>query len=325
MSHAASIEHKGSSKEIAIQRTLRRERWNSAKRMKLLYLFFLVPFVVFFVFHYMPMYGLLIAFKQYRVIDGIWGSPWNNFRHFEMLFSNIYFGRILRNTIIISVYRVVFGFPAPILLALLINELRNATFKRITQSISYLPHFFSWVVLASIMIEILSPQRGIVGYLYTLFGADPPNMLTSTTYFRPILVISDIFKEVGWGTVVYLAAISTIDPGLYESASIDGASRLKQARYITLPSLLPIISILLLLRVGYIMNAGFDQIFNLYNPIVYEVADIIDTYVYRVGIIERRFDFSTAVGLFKNAIGVVLLIAANVIIKRFGEGEYAVW
>ena len=217
------------------------------------------------------------------------------------------------------------GFPAPILLALLINELRNATFKRITQSISYLPHFFSWVVLASIMIEILSPQRGIVGYLYTLFGADPPNMLTRTTYFRPILVISDIFKEVGWGTVVYLAAISTIDPGLYESASIDGASRLKQARYITLPSLLPIISILLLLRVGYIMHAGFDQIFNLYNPIVYEVADIIDTYVYRVGIIERRFDFSTAVGLFKNAIGVVLLIVANVIIKRFGEGEYAVW
>ena len=325
MSHVASIEHNGSGNELAIQKTLRRERWNSAKRMKLLYLFFLVPFVAFFVFHYMPMYGLLIAFKQYRVIDGILGSPWNNFHHFEMLFSNTYFGRILRNTIIISVYRIVFGFPAPILLALLINELRNATFKRITQSISYLPHFFSWVVLASIMIEILSPQRGIVGYLYTLFGAEPPNMLTSTTYFRPILVISDIFKEVGWSTVVYLAAISTIDPGLYESASIDGASRLKQARFITLPSLLPIISILLLLRVGYIMNAGFDQIFNLYNPIVYEVADIIDTYVYRVGIIERRFDFSTAVGLFKNVIGVILLIAANVVIKRFGEGEYAVW
>jgi putative aldouronate transport system permease protein len=309
--------------ETSIAKVLKREKWNRVKRMRLLYLFFLIPAVFYIIFRYIPIYGIIIAFKDYRISKGILGSPWNNFEHFKMLFGSLFFVRIMRNTLLISFYRLIFGFPAPILLALLLNEVGNMPFKKITQSISYLPHFMSWVVLSGIMIEVLSPQRGIVGYLYTLLGHDPPNLLANTQLFRPILIVTGIWKEVGWGTVIYLAAISSIDPGLYESAAIDGATRFKRAVYITIPSIIPVITIMLILSLGKILDAGFDQIFNLYNPLVYEVADIIDTYVYRVGLIDRRFDFSTAVGLFKNVIGVTLLLGTNAVIKRFSE--YGIW
>ena len=314
---------KGVAHGMVDRKVLRRERWHRAKRMKLLYLFFLFPAVSYIVFRYMPMYGVIIAFKDFRIKDGILGSPWNDFRHFEMLITNLYFWRILRNTIVISIYRILFSFPAPIVLALLINEVHNMTFKRLSQSISYLPHFLSWVVLSGILIEVISPQRGIVGYLYTLVGREPENLLTNPAVFRQILIITDIWKEVGWGTVVYLAAISSIDPGLYESASIDGANRLQKAVFITIPSLLPVITILFILRIGNILEAGFDQIFNLYNPAVYQVADIIDTFVYRVGLIQRRFDYSAAAGLFQNVLGLILLITANVVTKRISE--YGIW
>ena len=191
--------------------------------------------------------------------------------------------RILRNTIIISLLHIGFGFPAPILLALLINEIVNNRFKRVVQSISYLPHFMSWVILAGIIVEILSPQRGIVAHVATLLGLEPRNVLTDRSLFRPMLVATGIWKEVGWGTVIYLAALSSINPELYESAAVDGAGRIPVALRITVPSLIPVMTILVILRLGELLNAGFDQIFNLYNPLVYEVADIIDTYVYRVG------------------------------------------
>lgn len=307
-----------SKKNSKLRRTLK-----TVSQMKLLYLFLLLPLASLIIFQYLPIYGILIAFKTYRYSDGIWGSAWNNFAHFQKLFQSMYFPRIMRNTIEISLLRLGFGFPAPIILALLINEVGNMGFKRVVQSISYLPHFLSWVVVAGILMEFLSPQRGVAGYIFTLFGREAPNLLTNKTLFRPILIITGIWKEVGYSTIIYLASLAAIDPGLYESASIDGANRLQKAVHISVPSIIPIITVLLIMSLGGILNAGFDQIFNLYSPLVYEVADIIDTYVYRVGILERSYDFSTAVGLFKNFIGVVLLVGTNVVIRRFSE--YGIW
>ena len=302
---------------------LRHERLVRAKRMWMLYLFFLVPAVLLFIFRYIPIYGIVIAFQDFRIGRGIMGSPFNNFAHFKNFFEGPFFFRLMRNTLVISFLKLGFGFPAPIILALLINELRNMGFKRTIQSISYLPHFMSWVVLAGILIEVISPQRGILGYTYSLFGATAPNLLAEPRLFRGLLVVTEIWKEVGWGTVIYLAAMSGINPELYESAQIDGANRLQSALHVTIPSLAPVITILFILRLGDILDAGFDQIFVLYNPLVYEVADIIDTYVYRVGLQQRQLDFSAAVGLFKNVVGVILLLTANVVIKRFSE--HGIW
>ena len=302
---------------------LRHERLARARRMWMLYLFFLVPAVLLFIFRYIPIYGIVIAFQDFRIGRGIMGSPFNNFAHFKNFFEGPFFFRLMRNTLVISFLKLGFGFPAPIILALLINELRNMSFKRTIQSISYLPHFMSWVVLAGILIEVISPQRGILGYVYSLFGATAPNLLAEPRLFRGLLVGTEIWKEVGWGTVIYLAAMSGINPELYESAQIDGANRLQSALHVTIPSLAPVITILFILRLGDILDAGFDQIFVLYNPLVYEVADIIDTYVYRVGLQQRQLDFSAAVGLFKNVVGVILLLTANVVIKRFSE--HGIW
>lgn len=302
---------------------LRHERLMRAKRMWMLYLFFLVPAVLLFIFRYIPIYGVVIAFQDFRIGRGILGSPFNNFAHFKNFFEGPFFFRLMRNTLVISFLKLGFGFPAPIILALLINELRNMSFKRAIQSISYLPHFMSWVVLAGILIEVISPQRGILGYLYSLFGATAPNLLAEPRLFRGLLVATEIWKEVGWGTVIYLAAMSGINPELYESAQIDGANRLQSALHVTIPSLAQVITILFILRLGDILDAGFDQIFVLYNPLVYEVADIIDTYVYRVGLQQRQLDFSAAVGLFKNVVGVILLLTANVVIKRFSD--HGIW
>ena len=291
--------------------------------MWMLYLFFLVPATLWFVFKYLPIYGVIIAFKDYRISAGILGSPWNNFGHFVDFFASPFSWRILRNTVILSILRVAFAFPAPIILALLINEVKSTSFKRSVQSISYLPHFMSWVVLGGIFSEILSPQRGIVSYVFSLLQQDAPLLLTNSQWFRPILISTGIWRDVGWGTVIYLAAISSVDPGLYESASIDGANRLQKMVHITVPSIAPAITIIFILSLGNIMEAGFDQVFNLYNPLVYEVADIIDTYVYRVGLLERKYDFTAAIGLFQNVLGVILLVGANAVIKRFSD--YGVW
>ena len=302
---------------------LRSEKWRRAKRMYALYLLFLVPLVILIIFRYVPIYGLSIAFVDYRYAKGMLGSPWNNFEHFRQLFANPYFARLFRNTVIISVLKLVFGFPAPIILALIINEVQSATFKRTVQSISYLLHFLSWVVLSGIIIEMLSPQRGIVGYIYTLLGMEAPVILYSQGLFRPMLVVTAMWQGVGWGAVIYLAAIAGINPELYESATVDGANRLQMAVRITVPSLIPVIVVLFILNLGYLMEAGFDQILNLYNPLVWEVADIIDTFVYRKGILDRQYDYATAVGLFKSLVGVCLLVAANMIIRRFSE--YGIW
>ncbi len=307
----------------AYESALRNEKWRRAKRMYALYLLFLAPLVILIIFRYVPIYGIGIAFVDYRYAKGILGSPWNSFDHFRQLFENPYFARLFRNTVIISVLKLVFGFPAPIILALILNEVQSSAFKRTVQTISYLPHFLSWVVLSGIIIEMLSPQRGVVGYLYTLLGMEAPVIMYSQGLFRPMLVVTAMWQGVGWGTIVYLAAIAGINPELYESATVDGANRLQMAVRITVPSLIPVIVVLFILNVGGIMEAGFDQILNLYNPLVFEVADIIDTFVYRKGILDRQYDYATAVGLFKSVLNVGLLVAANMIIRRFSE--YGIW
>ena len=309
--------------DIQIRDNLRRERWSRVRRMRLLYLSLLPALLLLLVFNYVPIYGIVIEFKNFQASRGILGSPWNNFENFEVLFGSFQFQRVMRNTVIISVQRIVFGFPAPILLALIINEFANSWWKKGIQSITYLPHFISWVVMAGILVEILSPQRGIIGYLYTALGRDAPLLLTNQDVFRPILIATDVWKEVGWGSVIYLAAISSIDPTMYDVARIDGAGRVRQATAITLPSLLPVITILFILRLSGILNAGFDQIFNLYNELVYEVADIIDTYMYRVGILSQEFEFATAAGLFKNVVGVALIVLVNAVIRRFSD--HGIW
>jgi putative aldouronate transport system permease protein len=309
-------------KELAAR--LRAEKWADAKRMKLLYLFAAVPIGFLVIFHYIPLYGVVIAFKDFSFRKGILRSDWNNFYHFVRFFSTPYIYRILRNTIVISLLRLIFGFPAPIIFAILLNELGNLRFKKVVQSLSYLPHFMSWVVLSGILIEILSPSRGLVGFIYSALGrGEAPLLLMKASAFRSILVISGIWQGIGWGSIIYLAALAGIDPFLYEAATVDGAGRFRMAIHITIPSLIPVMTILLILSLGRILNAGFQQIFNLYNPAVYEVADIIDTYVYRVGLLGREYGFAAAAGLFKNVIGFILVFGTNAVIRKFSD--YGIW
>ena len=303
---------------------LRSERRRRARRYLMLYGFCVIPVAALLVFHYIPIYGILLAFKDFKYNLGILGSPWNDFQHFRDLFTDPFFPRIVRNSIIISVLKIIFAFPAPILLAILINEIHTSSLKRTIQSISYLPHFMSWVVLAGIIEELLSPQRGVPLFFATLFGAERvPDLLADPQFFRAMLVMTHIWQAIGWGSIIYFAAISTIDPELYEVAALDGAGRVRMAWHITVPSLVPVITVVFILQIGRLLNAGFDQIFNLYHPLVYEVADILDTYEYRVGILRGEFGIGTAVGLFKNVIGVTLLVGANLIIKRYNQ--YGIW
>lgn len=279
-------------------------------------LMLMVPLSFLFVFSFGPMYGVLIAFKDYSPGLGIWDSPWNNFEHFERMFSDFTFTRAFRNTIKISLLKLIFSFPAPIILALLLNEVKNLKYKKITQVISYLPYFMSWVIVASMLLEIFSPQRGLVNTIITYFGGDAIHFLSDEKWFVPILIGSDVWKEIGYGAIIYLAAITGVDPSLYEAAELDGASRFQKMWNVTLPTILPIILVMLLLRLGTVLNAGFDQILNLYNPKIYAVSDIIDTYVYRIGLVDFNLDYSTAVGLFKNLVGLILIVSANWFIKK---------
>ena len=300
-----------------------RSKMRRARRMYPYYILLIPVLLYFLLFHYKAMYGVVIAFKDYRVLDGIMGSPWAGLKYFKRLFGSIVFYRVLGNTIIISLLRMAFGFPAPIVLALLLNEIRHMMFKRVVQTISYLPHFISWVVLGGIIRELLSPSRGAVNFLISLLGGKPIYFLASNEYFRAVLISTGIWQSVGWGSIVYLAAIAGISPELYQAARIDGANRLQQVVHITLPSIMPVMTIIFLLSLSRILNAGFDQIFNLYNPLVYKTADIIDTYVYRVGLINYEYSFATAVGLFKNVIGFALVIIVNFVTDRFSD--YGLW
>lgn len=277
----------------------------------------IIPLIFLIIFNYIPMYGVIIAFKKFSPGLGIIGSPWNNFEHFKRMFTDFMFIRAFKNTLWISFLKIVIGFPAPIIFALMLNEIRNVRFKKINQIISYLPYFMSWVIVGSMIIEVFSPDRGIVNELIKMFGGKPIHFLADEKWFVPLLVVTDIWKSIGYGAIIYLAAMTGVNPALYEAADLDGASRMQKAWNVTIPSILPIILVMFILRLGSVLNAGFDQIFNLYNPKVYGVADIIDTYVYRVGLENFSMDYATAVGLFKNIIGLILVTSSNWIVKKF--------
>lgn len=295
-----------------------------AKSIKLNWdlLLLMLPVVTFFIiFSYIPMAGIVLAFKEYRLMDGIWGSPWVGMHQFEVLFNTPSFYEVLRNTIVISSLRIIFGFPAPIIMALLLNELRCDRFKRIIQTISYLPHFLSWVVLAGIFLQFLSPSTGPINILLTKMGFQPIFFLGQKSTFVPTIIVTGIWQSFGWGSIIYLAAIAGIGPELYESALLDGANRLKRIWYITLPSIMPTVVVLFILNTGSILNGGFDQIFNLYNDAVMSVADILDTYVYRRGLTGMQYSFAAAVGLFKNGVGFLFVFATNMIARKLGDAS----
>jgi putative aldouronate transport system permease protein len=292
-------------------------------RYRSFYIMLLPAIVYYLIFHYYPMYGAQIAFKDFKFNMGISGSPWVGFEHFVSLFSAPSFYQILANTLIISFYKLIFGFPAPILFALLLNEVMNPRIKKVVQTISYLPHFISWVVLGGVFILFLSPTAGPINSLVGLFGFEPIFFLGDNDWFRSSLVWTHIWKGVGWGSIIYFAALAGIDTSLYEAAEIDGANRFHKMFYITIPSMFPVITIMFIFAVGGIINDDFDQVFNLYSPAVYQSGDVISTYVYRKGLVGMEFSFATAVGLFKNVIGFTLIIITNQIVKKYSD--YSLW
>lgn len=274
-------------------------------------------------FKYYPMLGNVIAFQNYDLFKGISGSPWMGLEHFQRMLSHSEFLKILGNTAVISFYQLLFGFPAPLLLALLVNEVRLVLFKRFTQTLLYLPHFLSWIIVGGLFTELLSPDGLVNAVFGRLFGWMPTYYLTEPGYFRGILVSVGVWKEVGWGMIVYLAVLTGINPSLYEAAMIDGAGRWKRMVYVTLPSLLPAIVILLLLRIGHMLDHNVEQMLVFLNPLVRGVGEVIDTYVYRVGLQGAQYSYSTAIGLFKSAIGLLLVVFVNRLSKRVtGESIY---
>ena len=290
------------------------------KRNYPIYVLFIPVLAFYLLFQYGPIYGLIIAFKDYYPTRGIWGSAWVGLDNFRRFVNSVYFTRVLTNTLKISVYEIIFGFPAPILFALLLNEVRNTFFKRTIQTITYLPHFISTMVICGILLDF-SLKGGLLNDVIAFFGGTRKDLLMQPELFRPIYIGSGIWQGVGWGSIVYLSALTSIDAELYEAAYIDGANRWKQALHITLPGIAPTITILFILKIGGLLNVGFEKIFLLYNATIYEVADVISTFNYRKGLVDYDYSFSTAVGLFNSVVNVILLITANSISKKVNENS----
>jgi len=285
-----------------------------------LYLLVLPVIIFYAVFMYKPMYGAIIAFMDYTPAKGISGSEWVGFTNFARFFSSPYFVRLLRNTLLLSIYSIVFGFPAPIILALLLNEVGSKKFKKISQTVTYLPHFVSMVVICG-MIKDFCLSTGLINDIIAFFGGERVPLLQDPRYFRTIYTVSSIWQEVGWGSIIYLSALSGVDAQLYEAAAIDGAGRWKQTLHVTLPGIMPTIIVMLILRMGSLMSMGYEKTILLYNSAIYETADIISSYVYRVGLIEQDWSYSTAIGLFNSVINCVLLVVTNMISKKTTESS----
>jgi len=294
---------------------LRRRYWDN----RYLVLLFAPGILYFLIFRYVPIYGLVIAFKDYNFSEGIMGSSWIGLDVFKEMFASRGFWEVFKNTVVISALQFVTGFPAPIIFALLLNEIGALRPKKAFQTISYLPHFVSWVILAGLFTQFLSPSTGPINILIQTLGGKPIYFMADPQWFIFILVITEVWKSIGWGSIIYLAAISGIDGEMYEAASIDGAGRWIKMKSITLPSLAPVITIMLILAIGKLVNDNFDQIFNMYNPSVYKVSDVMSTYLYRKGLEDMQYSLATAVGLFKNVIAFAMVIGANALAKRIND------
>lgn len=300
----------------ASQRTPLQRLWINIKKYKHVYIILAPVLLYYLIFCYIPMGGNVIAFQNFSAGKGIWGSPWVGLKHFSDFLSSHTFWRLIRNTIMINLYGLVIGFPAPIILSLLLNELRGTRFKRTVQTITYMPYFISTVVIVGIMLDFLA-SNGVVNNIIALFGVDPIQFMARPDMFWMVYTISEVWQGVGWGSIIYLSALSGIDEALYEAAAIDGAGRFRRLWHITMPGILGTIMIMLILRIGQMLSLGFEKIMLIYNPSIYETADVISTYVYRKGILELSYSFSTAVGLFNSVINFVLLVSANQLSKRF--------
>ena len=297
-------------KKTSLIKELKRHYW--------LYLFLIPGLVMIFLFKILPFYGVQIAFRDFSIVKGIWDSPWVGFKYFEQFFRDPYCWRLFRNTLSISGLSLLFGFPAPILLALLLNEVRSRKYKKVVQTVSYMPHFISTVVVCG-MITTFCASDGLINNIIVAFGGTRSNLLLDKGLFYPIYIISDLWKGIGWDSIIYLAALSGIDQEQYEAARIDGANRLQQMFHITLPGLLPTVSMLLILRIGSLLSVGYEKIILLYQPTTYEVADVISSYVYRRGLMDGQFSYGTAVGLFNSIVSITLLLIANKASKKMGQ------
>jgi len=300
-----------------------RDAWRQIKRDRFLYALAAIPLLYFVIFRYLPMIGVIIAFQDYDPFLGLTDifrlDRWVGLKHFRNFFDSIFFWNIMRNTVLISLYKLIFGFPVPIILALLINEVRVTLFQRTVQTVSYLPHFFSMVVAAGIVRAMLTPQGGLLNQVVVALGGEPKAYLTDPDLFRSISVTMDVWQHAGWNSIIFLAAMATINTEMYEAAAMDGANRFQRMWHVTLPSIpLPTV-IILIFRIGGMSAAGLEQILLLYSPSVYSVSDIIDTYVYRAGLIGRQYSFGAAVGLFKSVLALALMYMANKISQKLGQ------
>lgn len=287
-------------------------------RDRALYVMMVVPLTYLLIMRYWPMYGVLLAFKDFKIAKGILGSPWVGFKHFEKFLTGSYSYTLIRNTVVLRLLQITVGFPAPIVLALLLNELRNERFKRFVQTSSYLPHFISLMVVCGMVSNFLS-MDGIFNRFVQLFGIEPRNWLVQPEWFRPIYILSGIWQHAGWASIIYLAALMDIDPTLYEAALVDGASRWQRLIYITIPGIIPTVIVMLLLRLGTIMTIGWQKVLLLYTGATYETADVLGTYIYRRGILGADWAFATAVGVFQSVVGLLFVVGSNALSRRVSE------
>jgi putative aldouronate transport system permease protein len=292
------------------------KRFNESKYLLLL---FLPCFLYFVIFKYLPMFGIIISFKNYNLYKGILNSPWVGLKYYRMFFENPDSFNIIRNTILLGVYRLFWGFPAPIIFALVLNEVRNNTFKRVVQTISYLPHFISTVIIAGMVLQFTSPRNGFINVLLKNIGLQPINFMVLPQWFRTIYIGSGIWQDIGWSAIIYLAALTSINPELYEAATVDGANKWDKIWNVTLPGIAPTIITLFILNTGKVLDIGFEKVFLLYNPAIYRTADVISTYVYRIGLQNRNFSYATAINMSQSIVSLILVTSTNYLSKRLSE------
>lgn len=305
-------------KAVTKYRLTGKQRWRLIKRCRYMYLLMLLPILYYIIFCYGPMYGVLIAFKDYKIAKGVWASPWVGFKWFEKFLTDAYFWKLVRNTLLLNIYGLLWGFPIPIILALMLNEVSNSKFKRVVQTVSYLPHFISTVVICGMLINFLSLD-GLINQLLAALGLQKIQFLMQPKWFRTIFTASGIWQSCGWTSIIYLAALTSVDQQLIEAAHIDGANRFQRILHVTIPAITPTISIMLIMQLGRLMTLGYEKIILLYNGSTYETADTIATYVYRRGILNADYSYSTAVGLFQTVVGVILLVTANKVSNKLSE------
>ncbi|MCM3129061.1 ABC transporter permease [Paenibacillus provencensis] len=304
-----------------------RKKWKQRSSLRAwtrnweLYLLFLPVLAYFIIFHYIPMYGVQIAFKDFIAYKGIMGSPWVGFEHFERFFDSFYFWRIIKNTLGIGIYELIVGFPIPIILALMIHELRTGKFRKFVQTVTYMPHFLSTIVMVGMIMMFLSPASGLINVVISLFGGEPISFMTEPGWFKSIYVWSGVWQTMGWSSIIYIAALAGIDPQLHEAARVDGASRLRRIWHINLPGIAPTIIVLLILNMGSILGVGFEKVFLMQNDLNMESSDVISTNVYRSGILGAQYSFSAAVGLFNSVVNFIMLLTVNRIARKVSSSS----